>query len=88
MLFWLASLHGINGMMYYQNNVWATEGVAARCGSVTSQAIKKSTIALSSLRWMACDSSRRNVSRASAVRIKPRSPSGIQPATRALSLDL
>eukprot|EP01045_Picozoa_sp_COSAG04_P020318 COSAG04_NODE_2068_length_4871_cov_2.073973_1_plen_1105_part_00 len=33
MLFWLASLHGINGMMYYQNNVWATEGVAARCGS-------------------------------------------------------
>jgi hypothetical protein len=33
MLFWLASLHNINGMMYYQNNVWATEGVAERCGS-------------------------------------------------------
>ena len=33
MLFWLASLHGVNGMMYYQNDVWATEGVAARCGS-------------------------------------------------------
>jgi hypothetical protein len=33
MLFWLASLHGISGMMYYQNNVWATEGVSERCGS-------------------------------------------------------
>lgn len=32
MLFWLAALHGVNGLMYYQSDVWATEGVAARCG--------------------------------------------------------
>ena len=39
LLFWLASLHGVDGMMYYQTDVWATMGVQARCESLTSLSV-------------------------------------------------